>query len=129
VEIKPNLGADSAQLVDVLVRAVPFGENGKPAEPVCVIVEVKCAWNNGVMVDMERQLFERYLKNTDMHFGIYAVAYFTCNAWNSANDARKKSRNSLIEISDMRRALTDQAKALTNSRKLVQSVVIDARLG
>jgi hypothetical protein len=128
VQIRPRLGSDPAQLIDVLVRAVPFGEDGKPAPPVSVVIEVKCAWNEGVLLDMERQLFDRYLKNSEMHFGIYAVAYFWCDVWNWENDDRKSKSENRTAISDLKKSLSDQAAALTSSQKLVESMVIDARL-
>jgi len=128
VQVRPRLGNDAAQLVDLEVRAIPFGEDGRPAPPVSVIVEVKCAWNSGVLLDMQHQLYDRYLNNSDMHFGIYAVAYFTCNAWNWQNDARKNSGESCTEIADLRRGLSNQAMSITNSEKRIDSIVIDARL-
>lgn len=128
VQIRPRLGNDPAQLVDVLVHAIPFGEDGKPASPVSVVVELKCAWNDGVLLDMERQLYDRYLKNTNMHFGIYAVAYFWCDAWNWENDGRKSKGENRNTILDLKSGLSSQARALTSSQKLVEAVVIDARL-
>jgi hypothetical protein len=128
VEIHPRLGADRAQLVDVLVRAVPFAEDGRRGAPVTVVVEVKCAWNPGVLLDMERQLYGRYLNNSELHFGIYAVAYFTCDAWNSAGDDRKTTGESPSSVAALRDALLTQATSLSGSQKLVESVIIDARL-
>ncbi len=128
VQIRPRLGTDPAQLVDVLVRAVPFGEDGKPASPVSVVVELKCAWNEGVLLDMERQLYDRYLKNSDMHFGIYAVAYFWCDAWNWENDHRISKGENRTAIIDLKSKLSAQAVSLTSSQKSVESMVIDARL-
>jgi hypothetical protein len=128
VQICPRLGADPAQLVDILVRAIPFLEDGRPGLPVSVVVEVKCAWNKGVLLDMARQLYERYLKNSEMHFGIYAVAYFYCDAWNWQPDARKSAGESRTTIDVLRENLSTRAASLTSSQKLVESLVIDARL-
>jgi hypothetical protein len=128
VQICPRRGEDPAQLVDILVRAIPFLEDGRPGSAVSVVVEVKCAWNEGVLLDMARQLYERYLKNSEMHFGIYAVAYFFCNAWNWQPDARKNAGESRTEIDILRGSLSTQATSLTSSQKLVESLVIDARL-
>jgi hypothetical protein len=95
---------------------------------VSVVVEVKCAWNEGVLLDMARQLYERYLKNSEMHFGIYVVAYFYCDAWNWQRDARKSAGESRTAIDVLQRSLSAQAASLTSSQKLVESLVIDARL-
>ena len=128
VQICPRRGEDPAQLVDILVRAVPFLDDGRPGSPVSVVVEVKCAWNEGVLLNMARQLYERYLKNSEMHFGIYAVAYFYCDAWNRQPDARKSTGESRATIDVLREKLSTQAASLTSSQKLVESLVIDARL-
>jgi hypothetical protein len=128
VQICPRRGEDPAQVVDILVRAIPFLEDGRPGFPVSVVVEVKCAWNEGVLLDMARQLYERYLKNSEMHFGIYVVAYFYCDAWNWQRDARKSAGESRTAIDVLQRSLSAQAASLTSSQKLVESLVIDARL-
>ncbi len=129
VQIRPRLGEDPAQLVDLLIHAIPIGENGHPDPKVSVVVEVKCAWNPGVTGDMERQLFDRYLKNSELRFGIYAVAYFTCKAWNWDQDARKAAGESGTEIGTLRTRLSNQAASLSHVQKRVDSIVIDARLG
>lgn len=128
VQIKPRLGDDPAQLIDILITALPIGEDGKPASPITLVIEVKCAWNDGVLLDMERQLYKRYLENSELHFGIYVVAYFTCDAWNRMGDARKIQGESRSPIDTLRSTLLAQADRLSSSQKLIRSVVIDARL-
>jgi DNA methylase len=93
-----------------------------------VVVEVKCAWNKGVLIDMECQLYGRYLKNSEMHFGIYVVAYFTCDAWNWENDSRRISAESSRSIDSLGANLTAQAKTLSGLQKLIQPMVLDARI-
>ncbi len=129
VEIKPRLGPDPAQLVDLLVTAIPFTEDGKPDKPLTVVVEVKCAWNRGVLEDMERQLYARYLGNSELDFGIYVVAYFTCGSWNRKGDARRSDGASKMAIEDLRARLFSQAQKLSSSEKRIDSLIIDARLG
>ena len=99
-----------------------------PSPPVNVVVELKCAWNDGVLLDMERQLYDRYLNNSDMHFGIYAVAYFSCDAWNWENDERISRGENGTTITGLKSMLSAQAVSLTSSQKAIDSVVIDARL-
>jgi hypothetical protein len=125
-QVKGCDGSDPAQLVDILVQAVPFGEDGKPGKSFTVVVEVKCAWNNGVLEDMEKQLYGRYLANSEYDFGIYVVAYFTCNAWNRPNDARKISGASTMKIDELKTKLCAQAKTLSSSEKRVEVLVINA---
>jgi hypothetical protein len=129
VMIRRRLGEDPAQLVDVLVTAIPFLDDGKPGDPVTVVVEVKCAWNRGVLEDMEGQLYARYLGNNELDFGIYVVAYFTCRSWNRKDDPRRSDRASKMAIEDLRARLLSQAEALSSCEKRIEALVIDARLG
>lgn len=128
VEIRQKIGEDSAQHIDVLVRAIPFDENGRPASVVSVIIEVKGAWNRGTLLDMRRQLYDRYMNNSEMNFSIYVVGYFGCNAWDWKDDDRRASGQSQTPIDVLKKKLKDEATSLTNSEKLVQSIVLDARL-
>ena len=73
VQIRRRIGEDRAQLIDILVRAVPIDENGQRAVPVSVVIEVKGVWNDGVMEDIQVQLFDRYLKSNEMNFGVYVT--------------------------------------------------------
>jgi len=129
VQIRQRFGDDRAQHVDLSVTAIPFSEDGKPGKPVTVIVEVKCAWNLGVHEDMEQQLHLRYLSNDECDFGIYAVAYFTCGAWNRTGDNRHTSGASTVDIDELRAQLHNQAQKLSSSEKRIDSLVIDARIG
>jgi hypothetical protein len=129
VQIRRRFGDDRAQHVDVFVAAIPLSEDGKPGKPVTVVVEVKCAWNQGVHEDMDRQLHARYLSNDTCDFGIYLVAYFTCAAWNRKGDDRVKSGASKMNVGDLRTQLAAQAKGLSTSEKRIDSIVIDARIG
>jgi hypothetical protein len=129
VEIRPKLGTDPAQLVDIAVTAIPLGEDGSPGVPVSVIIEVKCAWNRGVLKDMQEQLYERYLSNSEYHFGIYCVGYFTCDAWNRVGDDRKTGGRSKDFLQALRVTLDKQAARLSSTEKLIRSVVLDCRLG
>jgi hypothetical protein len=48
--------------------------------------------------------------------------------WDVENDPRKGSGESSAPISDLQKRLSAQATSLTGSQKLVESIVIDARL-
>jgi hypothetical protein len=127
VKIRPRLGDDAAQLVDILVHATPFGEDGKPGKLVSVIVEVKCSWNPGVLHDMERQLKVRYLATSTFDFGIYVVAYFSCEAWNRRNDSRRRTGVNKLKIATVAHRLLKQAKGLSSTEKRIEAFVLDAR--
>jgi hypothetical protein len=74
------------------------------------------------------ELYDRYLKNSEMHFGIYAVAYFTCEAWDWANDSRKTGGESRTAMDELKTSLTTKAELLSNSQKSIEAFIIDARI-
>lgn len=77
---------------------------------------------------MQGQLYARYLANDEYSFGIYAVAYFHCDAWNRKDDTRKTSGASRMPIADLVVQLRTQAQALSSSEKHIEAIVIDARI-
>ena len=128
VQVRPRLGTDPAELVDILVHAAPFDEDGRAGKPVAVVVELKCAWNDGVFEDIERQLYGRYLATQEFAFGIYVVAYFTCEAWNRTGDLRRTRAASRMEIGHLNEKLRAQARALSSCEKRIDALVLDARI-
>jgi hypothetical protein len=128
VEIRPRLGTDSAQLVDILVQVWPSRPDGASESPVTVVIEVKCAWNNGVLTDMSDQLFDRYLRNEPLNFGIYVTAYFNCPGWNKVGDSRKTANAHKQSIKGLSSALNKQATRISSLEKRITSRVLDARL-
>lgn len=128
VEIYPRLGNDPSQLVDILVHAVPFQEDGKPGKPVSVVIEVKCSWNAGMLKDMERQLFERYLRTNAFDFGIYVAAYFNCSEWNDLSDLRRTAGIGKMTLATLTNRLRKRAEDLSSGMKRVEAFVLDCRL-
>jgi len=128
VQIRPRLGKDAAQLVDVLVHAAPVGDDGNPGKAVSVVVEVKCSWNPGVLDDMEKQLRARYLATEQFDFGIYLVGHFTCQAWNRVKDTRKKSGVSGRPLGSIKNSLLRQARKLSSTEKRIEAFLLDARI-
>jgi hypothetical protein len=127
VQIRRGFDDNAAQVVDLLVQAVPFREDGTPGTPVCVIVEVKCAWNRGVFTDIEGQLFDRYLRH-DFDFGIYLVAQFDCPIWNRANDSRKLQPGTRVSLAELQSKLNAEAQRLSSPEKKVSAIVVDAAI-
>ena len=66
------------QSTDIYVTApVPEDSPGAHYGAVQVVIEVKGSWNDGLMLDMERQLRDRYLRNSNSrHWSFYVTAYF-----------------------------------------------------
>ncbi len=125
VQITRRFGDTPAELVDLLIQATPIEANGDHARPVSVVVEVKCAWNAGLLDDMEGQLYARYLQR-DYDFGIYVVAQFACAVWNKEPDWRKGASGTLTPISELQQRLDRQATSLSSQEKNLSAIVIDA---
>ncbi len=90
-----------------------------------LIIEVKGNWNDGLLVDMERQLRDRYLKNNDCRIGVYVVAHFRAERWIATDNRRAKS--DAWNIDALRAQLAKQAEELSGSVAM-RSFVLDASL-
>lgn len=92
---------------------------------ISLIIEAKGSWNDGLMADMERQLRDRYMKNSNCRIGVYVVAHFSAERWIASDDRRAKSRTH--DIDELRVQLGKQARDLSGS-VLIRSFVLDASL-
>jgi hypothetical protein len=116
-------GEMPGQSTDIHVDATP--RNGSQTEvygAISLIIEVKGSWNDGLMVDMERQLRDRYMKNNNCRIGIYVVAYFSADRWIATDDRCAKTR--AHKIDDLRTQLGEQARELSGS-VLIRSLVLE----
>ena len=119
-------GEMAGQSTDIHVDAVPAQDTpGQLYGPIGVVIEVKGSWNDGLMRDMEGQLRDRYMKNSEYRAGLYVVAHFKANQW-IASDARR-AKSDAIDISKLRQDLTEQATELSGG-VLIRSFVLDASL-
>lgn len=119
-------GEMPGQDTDIYVSApVPQGSSGSHDDGVQVILEVKGTWNDGLMIDMERQLRDRYLRNSNCRTGLYVAVHFKADSWGLTDHRRAKSdrRN----IGELRDQLSAQALSLSGSTT-IKSFVLDARL-
>ncbi len=120
---RSNRGGVSGQRTDIHVSAVSPSSGG--AQTVSVIIEVKACWNPEVLVAMETQLRDRYLKDNATRTGLYVVGWYASPAWDR-NDARGKRRGDL-KLHELRSKLAEQARELTGAARL-KSVTIDCSL-
>ena len=89
-------GEMAGQSTDIHVDAVPAQDTpGQLYGPIGVVIEVKGSWNNGLMQDMEGQLRDRYMKNSEYRAGLYVVAHFKATQW-IASDRRRQRAMQLI---------------------------------
>lgn len=122
VEITPGFKAAwRMRELDILVQALAPGEEPRRLE---VIVENKGCWNRGLDTDIENQLVNTYLLQTQGGAGIYVVFTFDCIASGSKR-CPSCSRRSADEL---RAHLEERANELTRSDLDVRAVVIEAGL-
>jgi hypothetical protein len=119
-------GEMAGQSTDIHVDATPReGSHNDHYGSISLIIEVKGSWNDGLMIDMERQLRDRYMRNNDCRIGLYVVAHFRAGRWVSTDDRRVKSDT--WNIHELRAQLAEQARQLSGS-VLIRSFVLDASL-
>jgi hypothetical protein len=99
-------------------QATPYG-------PISLVIEVKGSWNDGVIDDMEYQLRNRYMRNSNCRIGLYVVAHFKAKRWIATDSRRAKS--DAWNIEELRRQLVKKATELSGSM-LIRSFVLDAAL-
>ena len=118
------VGVTSGERLDLNVF-VPIVD--RPGEDLHVVVEVKGSWNAAVFGAMKYQLVQRYLRTKRSAAGLYAVGFYSCDAWHKS-DARKAKSNSHGDLASMREYLERQAAQLGTQSQPVRAVVVDCRL-
>jgi hypothetical protein len=125
-EVQIRLG----EFTDIHVDAVAPGTGTEPAQVISAIIEVKGCWNRELDTAMECQLVGRYLTAHQCPNGVYLVAWFNCDRWDS-NDYRKNGA-SKCSLEDARARFQKQAAALVETGRIsnlaLQSVVLNAAL-
>jgi hypothetical protein len=91
-----------------------------------VVCEVKGCWHRELYTSMSKQLHERYMKQQGISHGIYVVAFFDSERWDSSN---YKSRHKIggHSFEELQRSMVDQASGLTDEVFHVTSFVLDCR--
>lgn len=116
----------TGQNADIHVDAVTGPtRTGETYGPVRLIIEVKGSWNQGLLLDMQNQLRDRYLRNNQCLTGLYCVAHFAARSWRNTDYRRKQCRT--LSIDTLRETLTNQATSLSGGA-LIRSYVLDANL-
>lgn len=108
--------------IDIYVQYIP----PSGAIPITVACEVKGCWHRDLYASMSSQLYERYMRQQGLSHGIYLVAFFDGERWDSTDHgARHKARKHSLK--ELRGDLASQALELTDKAFHVSSVVLDCR--
>ena len=121
VEIRRG-DAGPGERTDIYVAATLEGS----LYPVHVIVEVKACWHPELQTAMESQLRDRYLKDNSCVRGIYLVAWFRCDQWNSADDRHRKTPKWTSDEAQTR--LEGQAQSISQPDAQLRAFVLNAGL-
>jgi Transposase domain (DUF772) len=103
---------------DIAVQATlihdPYAATPAAApDRLVVVVEVKGAWNDGLLSDQRNQLAVRYLPESGSDTGIYVVGWYPVDLWTATGDQRKTKAGRLVR-EDLERVLAEQAKDITS---------------
>jgi hypothetical protein len=122
-EVQPRRGLRT----DIQVDAVTHADDVK--ERLTVIIEVKGCWNASVRTAISSQLVENYLKPHNWTHGIYLVAWFICDRWDSLKK-RKKSHLDSATFEEAKREVANLALPInaTGSSLRVSCFVLDCRM-
>jgi hypothetical protein len=105
-------------------------EGTRTTEVLSVAMEGKGCWHDEVLFAMQTQLLDRYMKENNLHYGLYLVGWYQCSKWDD-NDPRKKVKTCAMSINDLRACLEKQSDQLINESsdtKFVRSLVLDFSL-
>lgn len=127
-EVQPQRG----QKTDIYVNAVRLAGASKAIERpevLSVAIEVKGCWHSEVLSAMETQLLSRYMKENDLHYGIYIVGWYRCGKWDE-NDQRRKTRTCAMSIEDLKAHLKNQSDQISvySDINFIKSLVLDFSL-
>ncbi|MFC9355153.1 NACHT domain-containing protein [Rhodococcus sp. NPDC057014] len=89
VLIHPTDAYGAGDRTDILIDAPPPHKSADSAMPARLVIEVKGAWNPGVMTSQEDQLAGRYLPEVLTDSGIYLVGWFPIELWDDSEDKRR----------------------------------------
>lgn len=95
-------------------------------ECIRVVCEVKGCWHRELYTSMSVQLHERYMRQQGISHGIYVVAYFDGERWDSRN-YRSRHKVGAHSFEELQTSMVDQASTLTDEVFHVTSFVLDCR--
>lgn len=91
-----------------------------------VVTEVKAAWHDDVRTAIDKQLANRYLKDTEVTHGLYLVLWFNGDRWDSDDSRSKKAARRNLE--SLRTELTSKAETLSDEHRKVAVTLLDVSL-
>jgi hypothetical protein len=113
VLVRPRGAYGAGDRTDVLVEATMLHGllHGPVPTRVAVVIEIKGAWNEGLMTAQRGQLAERYLPEAHTQTGIYLVGWYPPDLWTDESDYRR-NRIKNLHRDDLIAGLESQAETI-----------------
>lgn len=110
IEVAPGRPEDWSQLADANFK---------------VVIEVKGAWNPGLLESQKEQLVDMYLKQVQTDAGIYLVGWYPIRLWDATGDSRK-TKAKRHSLAGLRTELETQAQNINSAAEVsVKPVVMN----
>ena len=120
VQIRRSAGPGTGARTDLHVTAVRTGED---SDLITCVVEVKAQWNTELLTAQGTQLVNRYLLPTGYGAGLYLVAWFASEMWDTGDQRSRTARR--LKPLDVRGHLEKQADDLRKDGPWVMPLLID----
>jgi predicted NACHT family NTPase len=120
VEVSGPLGLGKTDIhIDAIIKERKSGQ----FERLKAVIEVKGCWNMELLTALQGQLVEKYLSTADCRSGIYLVAWFGKDRWDSGDYRRGHAPN--FDIEQARAAFSQQATDKSKDDLIVRSFILD----
>ncbi|MEV4615673.1 hypothetical protein AB0K43_24230 [Kitasatospora sp. NPDC049258] len=116
VLVHPTDAYGAGDRTDILIQANPLPAGSPPAQTaprLDLVIEVKGAWNEGLLRQQETQLARRYLKEVQTDAGIYLVGWYPPDQWAKPDHRRDEANKHTVESLEFE--LSNQAAHLSES--------------
>jgi len=114
----------SDERIDIRIDAVARNAREEIDERLSLIIEVKGNWNPELMMAMQTQLADRYLRDNHCQHGLYLIGWFNCDAWGQDDRKRRAQR---LSIEEVQRMLDEQAASLS-SQVTIKAMILNAAI-
>ncbi|MFE2927765.1 NACHT domain-containing protein [Streptomyces goshikiensis] len=117
VLVHPTDAYGAGDRTDILIEALPSSSDEISADSgagVKLVIEVKGAWNRGVLTDQDEQLVGRYLPEVRTDAGIFLVGWYPISLWDAPEDRRRTQARKLTP-EGLLADLQDQAERLSQA--------------
>jgi hypothetical protein len=123
-------GGQPGERLDIKVEVFSPGRDREQTK-ITAIIEVKGCWNEGLNSDMQDQLVNRYLEESQCRHGLYLIGWYFCPQWDEEHYQKKNALRYTQEFRDIDTAqghFDEQALALSQNDKQIRAFVMNTAL-